>query len=153
MCLLANNQLRLGSFIIELYRKILPHNYKKTKEVVMKKRKDKPSYEQIYLAYSRCFVYSGDGSYYVGNHRLCDTFSPARAITALAISKENRCPLPIACSSNKHGKHYIYMLGTNEVLNSNIPTEKLKQTIQNFASELEREYQRHLKDVLAEAEP
>ena len=114
-----------------------------------------PSYEQRYLAYCRCFD-ERNGVYYVGNHRLCELFVLVRAVPILASNVEIiNIYRQISASSNKPGLHYFYIFraGAMVLLNKDIPTEKLEQTIKNFASELEREYQRHLKDVLAEAEP
>lgn len=113
---------------------------------------EKPSYEQIFCAYSRCFKW-WDRAFYVGNHRLCDTFSPARAIAAFALSKENGYPLPIKTCKMISGGYALFISTSGEVLNNNIPSHYVQATAENFAKELLREYKRHLKDVLAGAEP
>ena len=111
-----------------------------------------PNYNQIYLAYSRCFVET-NGAYHVGNHRLVEGFSPARAIAALALNKKNGYPLPITTCKMISGGYALFISTSGEALNMNIPLRDVQQTAQNFASELSREYSKHLRDVLAEAEP
>ena len=110
----------------------------------------KLSYEQILCAHARCFKWR-NGAYYVGNHRLVDGFDPARAVVpALAINKQAGYPLPIKTCKMISGDHTLFI--DTEILNRNIPSRDVQKTAQNFASELSKEYKKHLKDVLAEAE-
>lgn len=109
-----------------------------------------PSYEQIYLAYSRCFVWK-NGAYHVGNHRLVDGFNPERVIAVFALSENigNLCRGG-NMSVSWYNNGTIYVCRSGEVLNRDVPSGKIIVTIRNFARELEREYQRHLKEVLKE---
>ena len=111
----------------------------------------KPSYEQILCVYARCFEWR-NGAYYVGNHRLVDVFDPARVVPALAVNKQAGYPLPIKTCKTISGNHTLFINTNGETLNRNIPLRDVQKTAQNFASELSKEYKKHLKDVLAEAE-
>lgn len=112
----------------------------------------KLSYEQILCAHARCFKWR-NGAYYVGNHRLVDGFDPARAVPALAINKQAGYPLSIKTCKMISGDHTLFIDTNGEILNRNIPSRDVQKTAQNFASELSKEYKKHLKDVLGEAKP
>ena len=111
---------------------------------------EKPSYNQIYLAYSRCFV-ERDGVYYVGNHRLVDNFNPEMAVATLALSEIDGSPLPIkVIRSASTYKCTLLINTTGEILNNNIRIIDVPATFQNFAGEISREYEKHLEGILKE---